>query len=168
MNYIHISGESNVNHFSFRFNQADLFSDRQAVITDTGNIIINIPIRNFEASNPLMYNDFLSLMKESEHPRIRIILPGDQLNMAQFGTYGSMADIQITIAGITRTYKINCSVFNCAENMFIRGEKRLKLTDFKIDPPIKLKGLVKVNDEIDVDFGFIITFTDTNAISSKL
>ena len=30
---------------------------------------ISIPIKDFEASNPMMYNDFLVLMKESGYPR---------------------------------------------------------------------------------------------------
>jgi hypothetical protein len=167
-NYIHISGESNINQFSFSFNRTDLFNKNEAEVSDTGNINISIPIRDFQASNPMMYHDFLAMMKESEFPRITICFSGKQLNLNRFSPYSLLPDIRITIAGITRIYKVNCSVLPCAGNFFIQGEKKIRLTDFRIKPPVKLKGLVKVNDEINVNFGFIIIFTDANPLSLKL
>jgi hypothetical protein len=167
-NYIHISGESNVNQFSFNFNQVELFNNLPPEVSDTGNIIISIPIKDFQASNPMMYHDFLMMLKESEFPRIVICFSRKQLNMSQYGSFNSFPDFRITIAGITRNYKIDCSVFPCAENLFVRGEKRLKLTDFQITPPVKLKGLVKVSDEINVNFGFIINYNNANTLSIKL
>ncbi len=168
LNFIHITGESNVNQFSFNFNQAEILSRSLRSTADTGDIVIQIPIREFRASNQMMYSDFLEMMKESEYPIIEIGFKRKQLNRVNSGNYSSCPDIRITIAGVTRTYKIDCSILPCSDNMFIQGEKRLKLTDFHIKPPVKLKGLVKVSNNIDVNFGFIINFADENPLSTKL
>jgi hypothetical protein len=168
LNFIHINGESNVNQFSFDFNQTPLIGNRLTMTSDTGDVIIRIPIRDFQASNPMMYKDFLEMMKASEFPRIEICFSRNQLNKVHSGNYGSCPEIRITIAGISRKYAIDCSVFPCANNMFIQGEKKIKLTDFQLKPPVKLAGLVKVSDEVNVDFGFMITFADTNPLSSTL
>jgi len=168
LNFIHITGESNVNQFSFSFNQSEMLRHRLDSPSDTGDVIIRIPIREFRASNQMMYSDFLEMMKESEYPIIEIYFKRKQLNRVHSGNYNSCPDIRITIAGVTRVYKIDCSILPCAENMFIQGEKKLKLTDFHLKPPVKLKGLVKVSDEINVNFGFMITFTNESPLSIKL
>jgi hypothetical protein len=168
LNFIHITGESNVNQFSFTFNQSELPSHSSGGPRDTADVIIRIPIREFRASNQMMYSDFLHMMKESEFPIIEICFKRKQLNGVPSGNYNSCPDIRITIAGVTRIYKIDCSIVPCADNLFIQGEKRLKLTDFHLTPPVKLKGLVKVSDNINVNFGFMITFADDNPLSSKL
>jgi hypothetical protein len=168
LNFIHITGESNVNQFSFNFNQGEILSHSRNNSSDSADVIIRIPIREFRASNQMMYSDFLEMMKESEYPTIEICFKRKQLNRAHTGDYGSCPDIRITIAGVTRIYKIDCSILPCANNMFIQGEKKLKLTDFHLKPPVKLKGLVKVSDDINVNFGFMITFADENPLSIKL
>jgi len=167
-NFIHISGESNVNQFSFDFDETGMIRHQKAADTDTGLVIIRIPIKAFKASNPMMYNDFLQLMKAEDFPVIEISFKRKQLDHLNGGSYGSCPETSITIAGVTRTYKIDCTVMPCADNIFLQGEKKLKLTDFKINPPVKLKGLVKVNDDIMVNFGFMITFTPSNNLSLKL
>ncbi len=167
-NYLYINGESNVNQFSFRYNKTD-FSDRQnRVISDSGSFEITIPIRDFEASNPLMYGDFLVLMKETEYPLIRVTFSKQELMAARGGSTANCPDIRITIAGITNAYKIQCSVVKCSDYLYLSGEKTIKLSDFHLKPPEKVFGFVKVNNEINVNFGFIITFTDSNPISAKL
>lgn len=168
LNFIHITGESNVNQFSFSFNQSEILNRKVGGSSDTGDVIIRIPIREFRASNQMMYSDFLEMMKESEYPIIEICFKRKQLYRANAGNNGSCPDIQITIAGVTRVYKIDCSIFPCADNLFIQGEKKLKLTDFRLKPPVKLKGLVKVSNDINVNFGFMITFADENPLSIKL
>lgn len=168
LNFIHITGESNVSQFSFNFNQTEMLGRRQSSHSDTKDLIIRIPIREFRASNQMMYNDFLIMMKESEYPIIEICFKRKQLNQAYTENYGSCPNIRITIAGVTRFYKIDCSLLPCANNMFIQGEKKLKLTDFHLKPPVKLKGLVKVSDDIHVNFGFMITFADENSLTIKL
>jgi hypothetical protein len=168
-NYIHISGTSNINQFSFRFNTERLLPSGQDLVTeDSGNYEICVPVRDFQASNPMMFKDFLELIKASEYPLIKIRFTEKQLDLAQQVTGQSLTEIRITLAGISRIYKIRCNVFNCMNNMFISGEKGIRLSDFHLVPPVKLNGLVKVHDEINVNFGFIITFGNENPISAAL
>ena len=167
-NFVYISGESNVSPFSFRYNTADISDKKNQVIRDTGILEIGIPIRDFEPSNPMMYGDFLTLMKESEYPRIFVAFSRRQLQDLGQEQQGSCPEIHITIAGITRTYQIQCSMVKCSDQLYLSGEKKIRLSDFRLRAPEKLLGLVKVHNEIKVNFGFIITFTNNNIISAKL
>lgn len=165
-NYLFISGESNVNQFTFSYNASEN-NEKEKVKQANESIQIHIPIRQFEASNPMMYKDFLELMHESEFPIITVSFPVKTLqNLSD--TQRGCPEVSISIAGVTRKYNINCSAARCDQNIFLRGNQVIRLSDFKLKPPAKLLGLVKVNNEINVDFGFIITFTDENSISAKL
>lgn len=53
---------------------------------------------------------------------------------------------------ITRCYIIECKY----GNKIIHGEKTVKLTDFKLDPPVKSFGLIKVKNELNINFEFKI------------
>jgi hypothetical protein len=162
-NFVYITGKSNINQFSFSYNTSGLGKGNSVKTgLNSDNIEINIPVHEFEASNPLMYNDFLSMLRASDFPIIKICFSKQQLINQANDSVLSDPDIAITIAGISKTYTIDCSVANCSDNIFISGIKTIKLTDFHLKPPVKLNGLVKVQDEINVNFGFIITFTSTN------
>jgi hypothetical protein len=129
---------------------------------DTGFLSVTVPVRDFEASNPLMYDDFLTLIKAREFPVLKIILSKEQLERSFKDERTFCPDIEIMLAGIKRIYKIDCNLYDCGNNLFIRGLKKIKLSDFSIQPPVKLNGLVKVKDEIEVNFGLIITFAGEN------
>jgi hypothetical protein len=167
-NYLYISGESNINQFSFRYDKVTLQGKLNSTSGNSEALEISIPIKDFEASNPLMYNDFLVLMKESEYHIIKVSFSKKQIQNAWEDITATCPDISISIAGITRFYKIHCSAAKCSDNLYLRGEKIIKLSDFHLKPPAKLFGLVKVNDEISVNFGFIITFTGDNQLSAIL
>jgi len=158
--------ESNINQFSFLYRSLDLSSYWQTIhYNDTGYLEIHIPVKDFEASNPLMYDDFLALLNEKEYPQLTICLTNYQLENAWRGTVFPFQKIKITMAGITRSYDVGYRLDECNNNLLIKGETKIKLTDFKISPPVKLNGLVKVRDEIAVNFGLIITFADKTSIA---
>lgn len=57
--YVKIEGSTNVNRFYFQQAIEDPKYPQNYVSKD-GYITLTIPIRKFEASNPLMYSDFFS------------------------------------------------------------------------------------------------------------
>jgi hypothetical protein len=146
-NFLIIEGESNINRFSFSFatrpdDPATSFNYRSL---HNGTEIM-IPVREFEASNPHMYSDFLMKLHEKEFPYISIKFP-------------DLTKVLITIAGVTKQYSIDCSLLNCGDHLSISGSEMVRLSDFHISPPEKLNGLIKVKDEITVSFSIILNFT---------
>jgi hypothetical protein len=161
--YVFISGNTNVNQFNFAYNSNGLSS----VNTDYGSYEIEIPVKDFVPSNLFMYNDFLSLLKADEYPFINISIPQNQLDFSSMDFQDIKPDVRITIAGIARTYKLNCSIKKCSSGMLIIGDEELKLSDFNLKRVEKLGGLIKLEDEINVSFGFIVNFTALNLTSSQ-
>ena len=166
--YILISGESNINQFNFTYDlQRHGLVKASDKSKDSEQFELVLPIKDFKTSNPLMYDDFLLLMKESQYPRIIIGIPKDQLISLEQQLNTICPNMSITIAGITRTYTIDCTLINCSENTLLVGSQKIMLSDFKLKPPEKLYGLVKVNDEITVNFSIVLTFTRSNILAKS-
>ncbi len=164
--YIIISGESNVNKFSFKY-IAPSFAEsnntaRGAEIEISGLLI---PVRNFRPSNPKMYDDFLSMLKADEFPFIEIVLHRSDFSIEKASSSHTPQRISVTIAGVTRDYDVSCSLIYCYDSIILKGRQTIKLTDFELQPPVKLSGLVRVHDEINVSFGFILNFTGEHAMT---
>ncbi len=166
MSYLVIIGESNVNRFSFTFKNPA--PDKVGI--PRNNLLWNgtelfIPVREFEASNPHMYKDFLQQMQESRFPYISIRFI-DFSNEKHTDSVSHLKyNVGITLAGVTREYSIDCELVSCGNNSTIKGAETLKLTDFNIPPPQKLNGLIKVKDEISVSFSIMINFTPENTFA---
>ena len=62
---------------------------------------------------------------------------------------------KISIAGKTHDYLIPCELVDCEKSgKVIKGVMELELSDFKIDPPKKVFGTVKLSDEVFITFAF--------------
>jgi len=172
-NYINIVGNTNLNRFEFRldFPLHQIFSVENSSLNSnqhTGLYEIPLPIKSFEASNQLLYRDFLMLLKENLHPKIIIGIGYHQLLEFLEGETYTVQNIKITLAGVTKEYPVSCIVNSCSDNLvYITGYKNFKLTDFNIDPPEKFQGLVKVENEVMINFGFVFLFmNETQALKN--
>ncbi|MCA1741174.1 MAG: hypothetical protein LC630_01625, partial [Bacteroidales bacterium] len=75
VNFLVISGESNINKFSFSYMTPVLTGgDDASKGAEDESIDFKIPVYQFKPGNPRMYDDFLSLLDAEEYPYIVIRL----------------------------------------------------------------------------------------------
>jgi hypothetical protein len=150
--YISIRGSSNVNKFQFHNDNP------QAATTPerwSESNLIRIPVYDFNASNKHMLNDFYDLVNATKHPFIEIAI--EPRSTADFDEQSGLTNFrtEVTIAGQSNTYIVPSTISGCEHRGFmLEGDLKIKLTDFKIEPPTKLLGAVKVNDEVFIKFAF--------------
>jgi len=159
MEYISIVGETNINCFECVYTKN---SDDQDIFKFAFNapqsreriFEVYIPVQEFVCSNYLMYNDFQSLLQANEHPYIKIGIDPSQIQNISYKPVIDL-NISITIADVTNVQSISCSVddFNDSE-ISIYGKTTIHLADYRIKPPVKFMGLVKVKDEVTISFSF--------------
>ncbi|MFZ2286277.1 MAG: YceI family protein [Bacteroidales bacterium] len=161
VNFLVINGESNINKFSFSYMTAlPAGGENAGKGAEDERIDFKIPVHQFKPGNPRMYDDFLTLLNAEEYPYIMIsLLTGNSYGGRNSGISRNER-ISVTIAGVTREYTVNCTLVHCNEDLVLNGMQTVNLTDFGLIPPVRLKGIVKVEDEISVRFGFIVNFTD--------
>lgn len=164
-NFVIIEGSTNVNKFSF-FQSFDSQSKNQVTNDNQKKILtIEIPVHNFEASNPLMYDDFLKLIKAESYPVISIFI---HLNTSEFNVSNIKSinpKIEVKLAGKQKVYFIPGALAYCQDqSLRVQGSVKINLNDFNLEPPTKFFGMVKVNQEVFVNFGLTM---DNNLLTKN-
>jgi hypothetical protein len=119
------------------------------VLTVKGGLCINV--NGFTCQQSYMNNDLRKTMKANECPIMKISL----LNIGIFS--GNVKNVKgtvaITLAGVTRAMEVDYTVQSINNNnLRLYGSRQVLFSDFGLTPPRKLAGLVKVEEQINVNF----------------
>ncbi len=156
-----IEGATNVNlfHLSYQGNNFSYFSssDTSAI----NKLKFNIPAKEFEANPEPMLKDFLDLINADEHPMINIAINEGFVSELHKDITNTKNKILVTLNGVSRTYycqsEIDKSYYN---EWYLSGDLKINLSDFEIAPPVKFFGLVKVKDEVSIQFNILLILDD--------
>ena len=157
-----INGKSNVNDFRCQSEhelQKDSLDFQYHVMGDTVNVdgvSLFLEVSQFDCGKRAINRDFRSTLKYKEHPFIRITLNELHLENAE-SIIPKSAMVTITIADVERNYEVPLTAFSSMEDqVLVGGHKTLYMTDFGLDPPSPLFGLIQVSDELDIVFDLVI------------
>jgi hypothetical protein len=159
-NYVYISGETNVNCFECRYssNQDNNISQDFQLTYDKisgGTFEANIPVSEFKCSNEIMCDDFRELLKADEYPFIRIKIDPSQIINTFKGKSPVDLNVSITIDNVTKVQPVSCWINGPGNNtLSITGTTTINIIDFRLKPPVKFLGLVRVKDEVKIKFSF--------------
>ncbi len=159
---ITILGKTNINKFQCTMDQPAL-NDSIVVSNIWTNqklefkgLILKYRVDQFECGIGAMNNDFQELLKADEEPHLYLQLNSISLhpNNNAFEELDVDAEVEILLAGVKKKVMIHGGkVLNhSSADLTLKGDKTLMITDFSIEPPTKMFGLVKVTDEIDIVF----------------
>jgi polyisoprenoid-binding protein YceI len=156
--FIWIEGSSNVNEFTCK-------SDRvrgQARVTpntdgtDETSVEVFIPVKGLDCGKRQMNRDLYRTLKADDHPDIQFELIQAYIVGPAPGNGNSFiirVEGELTVAGSTRHIIFDAEGEMSATNRYsIRGKKDILMTDFGLEPPTALLGLVKARDELVVHF----------------
>lgn len=149
-----ISGTSNVNKFTCSYEVPGLEVPVHMVYRESldeihfKNANLQLESNLFDCGGKAINKDFKELLKTEKHPWIKLRLlyvdpPSPDTKKVGVG-------MEITIAGVSRTYATELDSEQRGD-IFVDGTLALNLTDFKLEPPKKVLGLIKVDDQVMVD-----------------
>ena len=134
---------------------ANSTSDEQCTLFDLQNAKVTIEVAQLECGQEAINKDMRKTLKASDHPEIVIILKQihvgyDEAHIAN----NVMAQVEMVIAGSKQPVQLILDGTKNEKDGFFRvsGRHTLHLTDFGIEPPKALFGLIKVQDQIDILF----------------
>ena len=155
-----IQGRSNVNSFQCdvkEYLRADtiLFykEDQQQQFIIKGGLTINV--NDFDCHQRYMTGDLRKTLKAQEYKQLKI----DLLSIGNFTATNKnvKGTIAIRLAGVTRRMEIDYSVQTANDgNLHLNGSRQVLFSDFGLTPPHKLAGLIKVEEQIKVQFELIL------------
>lgn len=123
---------------------------------------LTLPVEYLDCGNARMNKDLQKTLNADRYPHIKLqLLQTDERNCnptLRPGEWGRItATLAIEINGCTNTYSLTVLATPVNGNAFrIIGSKKLHMTDFGIDPPTAVFGMIKVHDEIKISFDMIL------------
>ncbi len=158
-----IKGESNINSFSCevdRYYSADrlrLHSTSEPYFRFSDNSIV-INLMEFDCGRKLLTRDFRQTLNADSHPEIVIsFLTLDRLPQNNQSDEEIPGMLRITIAGVTKEVTIRFEInSNVNKTIYLKGKQNFLFSDFGLEPPTKMMGLINVKNELEVLFDLVM------------
>jgi hypothetical protein len=157
-----IDGTSNINSFEcFCKDKLPPRTTRIQMISATQvrfqNASLSLRTKALDCDNSKMNSDLCDALKADDYPYITIqfhdatIVRGDLSDASDGADLRMQATMSITDVNQRVTLDVKGKKLSPGRYRFTCA-KKLKMTDFNIDPPTALFGLIRVRDEITVNF----------------
>lgn len=172
---LYLKGTSNVNKFTC--DCEDHYPAKTFEVEGTGSLVrfqnttLDIATRKFNCHNAKMDHDMQKALKADKYPNIRIELLETKQDAKHFspgnrGWFEVQAKAKLTICGVTKTQQIAAKAQILSTGKFrLVGYQSILMTDFGIDPPTALFGMIKVDNQIE--FHFDLSVRVSEVVSSQ-
>lgn len=150
-----ISGKSNINEFNLFLNQkrGNFYPDILTGTTDSDFISFHIPVYLLDCRNKILLNDFNEMIHASKYPEVIIKIDPDEFESMITAPRNDTVSFRVILSGLMRKVETRCSVLSDKQGQrIVTGNLILKLSDFAMKPPKKIFGLIKLYNEVSVNF----------------
>lgn len=161
---IRIKGSTNVNNFGCDitgYYQPDtIYCSEENTISKlvTLNGDLQVDVRKFDCHNKMLTGDLRKTLRADEYPTMLIrFLSLERAPIIHNDKDFLRGWVEIELAGSRRRFEV-CYTFIKTGSSFIQlnGNRSFSFADFKLTPPKKFGGIIKVNDKFNVDFNLLL------------
>lgn len=154
-----VNGSTNVNKFQceiVNYNLPDTITcfkvQAKGVILPM-NGKLNLSIDAFDCHNKMMTIDLRKTLKEKDFPILSIKF----ISINSFPDFKNPTKISgivdIGLAGVSKKFEINyLFTLDEKQQVHLKGDQKIHFSDFNLNPPSKLGGMIKAKDELFVEF----------------
>ena len=157
-----IQGSTNVNDFICKIEYCTGTDTLQYVENSEGSELrftrsrMTVPVRSFDCGAKPISKDFWKTLKSETHPELEINFLSLQTPSFR-NSKNIRGKVNIKLAGVTAKYTI-CYQVTVKDNgnVWLKGTHAVNFSDFQLDAPQKLKGLIKVKEVLNVEFNLVL------------
>lgn len=158
-----VTGSSTLHEWTSEVSQVDwtgsitLTADSQMSAT---NVVVTVPVKSIKSAHgKMMDSKTYEAFKYEKNPNIIYKVTGTQTK-----TVGNETQIDVTgtltMAGVTKPITLVLKSKQLPNgNLVITSARKLKMTDFNMDPPSAMMGTINVGEEVTVNFEVTLTPT---------
>lgn len=163
-----IEGRSNINEFACAANQysgqAELYEEDEEAdfvqeVHERLSLKVEIRVKGFECGRKRMNQDLMDALKSDDYPEITFLFDSAELlQMPKHPDDPFKVDVKgsLTVAGVTQDIHFNTRAYYLeADRVRAIGNTTIKMSNFGVEPPTALMGLVKAEDELTVKFNLV-------------
>ncbi len=162
-----IEGHSNVNEFRCTANDYEASVQQNGRIEETDptelEIGVDIYVESFDCGRSRMNRDLREALKADTHRAIqfRYLSTIDMRYNEDSDTFSLLVEGILTVAGTEKNIVFEMTGELTNENIIkAYGQTPLEMSDFNIEPPVAMLGLVRVRDRLTVHFNLLAKYRD--------
>lgn len=170
-----IEGRSNINEFECEANkysgQATIYDEEEEdsafvqSVQERLSLQVDIRVDGFECGKNKMNRDLRNALKSDNFPEITFLFDSAELvEMPESPNEPFLVDVRgsLTVAGETRDIHFETRAYYLdVDKVRAIGNTTIRMTDFNVEPPTALLGLIQADDELTVKFDLIATETNS-------
>jgi polyisoprenoid-binding protein YceI len=153
-----ISGTSSLHDWQMKSNQGkcevvfDLGENDK--ITGVSGLNFTLDATTIKSEYTMMDNNTYKALKTKTNKNISFVLTSGTVTQSDPSSYLVKVIGNLTIAGKTQKIDLAATAkYNGADKSFtINGSKKLKMTDYGVDPPTAMLGTIKTGNDITISF----------------
>jgi polyisoprenoid-binding protein YceI len=120
--------------------------------TKLNTVSVTLPAESLKSGKGAMDNNAYKALKTDKNKEITFQLTSSKITGKSITCTGNL-----TIAGTTKPVDVDVTYEVKNGNLVCKGSKKIKMTDFNVEPPSFMFGSVKTGDEITVTFDITLT-----------
>jgi hypothetical protein len=125
---------------------------------------LSVPTDCFDCGHRKMNADFQEALKADLHPDVRITLESASWDPSPEEHLPVVAHTRITIAGVTREVTLQAEWHRCPDGCLqVTARKDLAMSDFGIERPTALLGMVRTDDAIAIELDLHVVIDSAQA-----
>jgi polyisoprenoid-binding protein YceI len=123
-------------------------------ITAINTLIFDLDATTIKSEYTMMDNNTYKALKTKANKNISFVLTSGTVTQSDPSSYLVKVIGNLTIAGKTQKIDLAATAkYNGADKSFtINGSKKLKMTDYGVDPPTAMFGTIKTGNDITISF----------------
>jgi YceI-like protein len=155
---IRLNGTSNVHDWQMKALKGKseasfLVDDNDKVITIT-RLSFSLPATNLKSEHAAMDKNTYKALKTDKNPNISFVGSATKVTSTGGNNYELTSEGELSIAGTTKhTQLVATGKYNPTDKTFtITGVKKMKMTDYNVQPPKALMGTIKTGNDISISY----------------
>lgn len=132
-----VEGSTSIGSFTCNY---DLQTKDTLFFNQKSGLSYKVPVRGFGCGNFLLNRDFRKTLKENQYPEVSISLFDVRKEKNNY-----IYNLHLNLAGKEKMFQ---NLVLTKEGNTLKGNIALKFGDFDLEPPKKLGGAIKINEEI--------------------
>ncbi len=115
---------------------------------------LRILIDEFDCHNRIMTGEFKKTLKYKQYPQLKVCFVNLEKMPFAANTSGTIkGKVDIELAGVARRFEIDYTACKTeASGLQLIGTHAFRFSDFQMQPPRKMGGIIRVNDALNVQF----------------
>ena len=157
-----VQGKTTINNFICNINE---YSKQDTIICISGPFKplsftgeIQMDILNFNCHSKMITKDLRKTIRSDEYPTMTIKFISLQfMPLLQNKIELIKGLVEVQLAGVVKRFELSYSFLQSRPTyMQLNGGRSFRFSDFKLTPPRKFAGLIKIKDDFDVNFQLVL------------